>query len=137
MTPQELATQLASFTPKQLAGMDHSTLYSARQYIPREQQNAISPYEHRAFAREASMENPLMALPIAAGTMLYQPYKALMGQSRSAPALDQVTQGFAGIGEGLWGAFQNAMQSMSSRTAGTGTPTSATGLLASLQNYRR
>jgi hypothetical protein len=100
LTPQDLAKGLLSLTPEQLKKLDHATLYSARQYVPQEQQGLISPYEHRAFAREATNENPLLALPIAAGSLLYQPYKALMG-ARSAPAWDQMGQGLLGVGEGL------------------------------------
>lgn len=109
MTPQEFAAALQSLGSKQLASTDHATLYAARQYVPKELQGQISPYEHRAFAREATAENPLMALPIAAGTLAYQPYKMLTGQSRSGPALNQVGQGLVGVGEGLWQAFQNRM----------------------------
>jgi hypothetical protein len=84
----------------QLAEMDHAALYQARSRAPAQMQGLLSPYEHRAFAREATQENPLMALPIAAGTLAYQPYKALMG-ARSAPSFDQVGQGLLGVGEGL------------------------------------
>lgn len=116
--------------------MDHSLLYAARGYLPKDQQGMISSYEHRAFAREATKENPLMALPIAAGTLAYQPYKMITGQARSAPSLDQVGQGLTGVGEGLWGAFQEALQSMQSRRAGTGKQTLPTGLLESLRSYQ-
>jgi hypothetical protein len=84
----------------QLAQMDHAALYQARSRAPAQMQGLLSPYEHRAFAREATQENPLMALPIAAGTLAYQPYKALMG-ARSAPSFDQVGPGLLGVGEGL------------------------------------
>jgi hypothetical protein len=84
----------------QLAQMDHAALYQARSRAPAQMQGLLSPYEHRAFAREATQENPLMALPIAAGTLAYQPYKALMG-ARSAPSFDQVGHGLLGVGEGL------------------------------------
>lgn len=100
MTPQQLAQALPNLSDDDLSQIDHAKLYSARQYVPKDQQNRISPYEHRAFAREATAENPLMALPIAVGTVAYQPYKALMG-SRSTPSLDQVTQGLKGVGEGI------------------------------------
>lgn len=105
MTPQEIAASLAMMSPERLKGMDHASLYMARQHVPAEQQGQISPYEHRAFAREATAENPWMGLPIAAGTLAYQPYKAVMG-SRSAPSLSQVGQGLAGVGEGLAAALQ-------------------------------
>lgn len=139
--PQDLAAHLSSYSPQQLAKMDHSLLYAAREHLPqREQQNYIGPYEHRAFAREATAEKPWLALPILAGTVAYQPYKALMGKSRSDPSMDQVVQGVAGVGEGLWNAFKNALPEVSlsrtSHTANTGRPTSATDLLVSLQKYQ-
>ncbi len=84
-----------------LEGMDHASLYQMRARAPKEMQGLLSPYEHRAFAREATGDNPLMALPIAAGTLAYQPYKALMG-ARSAPSMGQVGHGLLGVGEGVW-----------------------------------
>lgn len=86
-----------------LKGMDHASLYRLRDMLQGNQQmqNMVSPYEHRAFAREATSDNPLMAFPIAAGTLAYQPYKMFMGTSRSQPSLNQVLQGFTGIGEGI------------------------------------
>jgi len=110
MSPQEIAAALDALTPQQLGRMSHADLYNARNYVPREQQNKISPYEHRAFAREATAENPWMGVPIALATPLYQAYKAVDGRSRSRPSLDQVTQGFTGVGEGLWQAFQEFMR---------------------------
>jgi hypothetical protein len=92
------------FDPGLLSGMDHASLYMLRERAPKEMQGLLSPYEHQAFAREAVQENPLMALPIAAGTLAYQPYKMLMG-ARSAPSLDQVTRGLTGVGQGLLGYF--------------------------------
>lgn len=135
MTPREIADSLRSLNPQQLAQMDHASLYAARQYVPREQQGDISPYEHRAFAREATTENPWMGLPIAAGTLAYQPYKMIMGRSRSGASLDQVGQGLTGVGEGLWAAFQNQIKSIQNRTRGTDTSSSPTDLLGSLQPY--
>jgi hypothetical protein len=78
-----------------------------------------------------------MALPIAAGTLAYQPYKMITGQSRSGASLGQVGQGLKGVGKGLWGAFQNQMQSTPSRTVDTSTGSHSTGLLGSLQSYLR
>jgi len=112
LTPQILAQRLKSFTPEQLGAMDHSLLYSARGYAAPEQQDMISPFEHRAFAREATRENPLMALPIALATPIYAGAKALgLTRSRSGASLDQVGQGLRGVGEGLLGAMQDRMPS--------------------------
>jgi hypothetical protein len=102
LTPQQRAMGLLSLTPEQLSQLDHATLYQARQYVPQEQQGLLAPYEHRAFAREATAENPLMALPIAAGSLAYQPYKALFG-ARSSPSFNQLTQGLLGVKDGLFG----------------------------------
>lgn len=101
MTPRELAQLLPSLSPEQLSQLPHELLYAARAYVPKGQQGQIAPYEHRAFAREATKENPLMALPIAAGSVAYPFYK-MMSPGRSAPSLDQVTGGLLGVGEGLW-----------------------------------
>jgi hypothetical protein len=102
MTPQQIAAALSSLTPEQLAQLDHASLYQARSYAPKAQQGLLAPYEHRAFAREATQENPLLALPIAAGSLAYPLYKSLLSPGRSAPSLDQVTGGLLGVGEGLW-----------------------------------
>lgn len=135
MTPQEIAASLKQLSPEQLGSLDHASLYAARRYVPAELQNTISPYEHRAFAREATMENPWMGLPIAAGTLAYQPYKLLTGKARSAPSLDQVTQGLAGVGEGLWGAFQNQMQSIQDHIRDRDKGLPPTDLHAALKTY--
>ena len=76
MTPKEIAAAIESLKGDELSKMSHSDLYLARGYVPAEYQNKISPYEHRAFAREATQENSWMALPIATGTVAYQPYKS-------------------------------------------------------------
>jgi hypothetical protein len=99
-TPQELALRIMSMTPEELSQVDHASLYAAREYIPKELQGDISPYEHQAFTREATSEDPFMALPLVVGTLAYQPYKMVMG-ARSKPSLKQTKQGLKGIGEGL------------------------------------
>ena len=71
-------------------------------------QSQISPFEHRAWARETVGQNPLMALPYAAMIPGYQAAK-LTGLLQSndpnnptTPASwEQMKQGFTGIGEGL------------------------------------
>lgn len=90
-----------NLSPGLLAQMDHASLYQQRARAPKELQGLLSPYEHRAFAREAVAENPLLALPLAAGIPSWQLYKLLMSPGRSGVSLDQVKQGFVGIGEGL------------------------------------
>jgi hypothetical protein len=99
-TPADLARIVATLTPDQLGSMDHATLYAMRQYLQPQQQNLVAPYEHRAFAREEVTQHPLMALPVAAGALAYQPYKMLMG-ARSDPSFNQMGQGLLGVGEGL------------------------------------
>lgn len=92
-----------------MAGMDHASLYQMRERLGRNSsmQGDISPYEHRAFAREATKDNPLMGLPIAAATPLYQLYKMATSQSRSRPSIDQITQGWTGVGEGIRDRFRS------------------------------
>lgn len=100
MRPEDLAAMLGELGKDQLKQLPHALLYQTRERIPREQQGFISPFEHRAFAREVVQENPLMALSLAAAIPAYQGYKAVMG-ARSEPSMDQVLQGYAGIADGL------------------------------------
>lgn len=140
MTPQELAARLASYTPQQLGAVDHATLFQARDANAgnMQLQQLLAPYEHRAFAREATRENPLMAVPIALATPLYAGAKAagfMRDDNTTDPSMKQVAQGLTGVGEGLWGAFQDGMKSIQARTAGTSRPTWPTDLLESLQKH--
>jgi hypothetical protein len=91
------------YDPGLLSGMDHASLYMLRAKAPKEVQGLLSPYEHQAFAREAVQENPLLALPIAAGTLAWPVYKTLVSPGRSEPSLDQVKRGLLGVGQGLGG----------------------------------
>lgn len=88
-----------------MATAPHEQLYMAR-YGAKDQelQDLLAAYEHRAFAREATRDNPLMAVPIAASIPIYQLAK-LFGatNARSSPSLFQAGQGLLGIGEGLFG----------------------------------
>lgn len=91
----------------QLASLPWSTLYQMRmQSSDPLVQAMISPYEHRAYAREQVQQNPLQA-PLFAGALIpgYQAAKLAGliptdGQS-SAPSWDQFTGGLTGVGEGL------------------------------------
>lgn len=99
--PQTLAK--ANLDDETLAQMPHDQLYGMRDYnASKDYQNRVAPYEHRAFAREAVGQNPLMALPIAMAAPLYQVSKMIPGlESRSGASWDQFGQSFRGIGEGL------------------------------------
>lgn len=68
----------------------------------RAEHNRLAPYEHRAFAREAVADNPLMALPLGVATPLYTLGKAAgLLKARSDPSLEEILQAYRGIGEGL------------------------------------
>lgn len=97
--------------PKQLiadklAQLKHAELLSMREGAPLDQQLQIAPFEHRAFAREAVQENPLMALSLPFAIPAYQAQKALMGGSRTPPSWEQVKQGYTGVGEGVQGLLE-------------------------------
>lgn len=83
--------------------MDHATLYMLRaKAMDQAAQDQLAGYEHRAFAREAVGENPLLALPIGLAAPLYQMSKFLpLNKSRSNPSFSQLGQAYTGIGEGL------------------------------------
>jgi len=107
---QTLAELLAHGRAKpDFGGMDHASLYRLREIANTKRlQDLLAGYEHRAFAREAVADNPLMAVPIAAATPLYQLAKlAGLTQSRSSPSLGQMGSGFMGIGEGLLKAMRS------------------------------
>lgn len=76
-----------------------------------EYQKAISPYEHKATAREAVEENPLMAIPYAAMVPGYAVAKALHllpeEESTTPPSWAQVIGGYQGIGQGLEKAYES------------------------------
>jgi hypothetical protein len=85
-----------------LGNLSHAELMALREKSPPERQGMLAPYEHRAFAREATAENPLMALSLATAIPAYQLAKLLrLHGSRTGPSLEQMRQGYVGIGEGL------------------------------------
>lgn len=130
-----LVANLKRLGPEQLGALSHDTLYRMRGQAGQDQQGILAPFEHRAFARELTAERPLMALPLAGAIPAYQPYKALKGQARSPMGMDQVIQGYTGVGEGLWKAFADRMRSIQGLPADTGMQTSATALAESLRRY--
>jgi soluble lytic murein transglycosylase-like protein len=86
-----------------LATSSHAKLSGLRNAAKtQEEQNEIAPYEHRAYARETVTDSPLAAVPLAAMVPLYQASKAMgFENSRSEASMEQVSQGYKGIGEGL------------------------------------
>lgn len=89
-----------------LASMDWTDLIALRSQFNENPaaQKKISPYEHRAYAREAVAENPLNAIGYTFMIPGYQAAKAvgLLG-ARTQPSLDQLKHGYKGVGEGLLG----------------------------------
>lgn len=80
----------------------HSQLWLDRAKAgSREEQNALAPQEHKAFAKELVSDKPWMAPSLAVAIPAYQVQKVLTGGSRSDPSLKQVTEAYKGIGEGL------------------------------------
>lgn len=90
--------------PNVLAKADWGTLVGLRRDIPPDdpRQAAVAPYEHRAWAREQVAANPLLAPVYAALVPGYQLAKLVRSMgARTAPSMDQLTQGMTGIAEGV------------------------------------
>lgn len=89
-----------------MAQASHAELVTLRDNTgSKEGQNAIAPFEHRAFAREAIQDSPVpvaAAIGIAAAIPGYQVKKMIKPEeSRSDVSIEQVVEGFKGVGEGL------------------------------------
>lgn len=90
-----------------LARMPHSGLMQLRDSVPNNSplQAQLAPYEHRAFARELTQDNPFMAVPLAVATPAYQLGKLISPSNlgaRTPPSLEELIQAYKGIGEGLF-----------------------------------
>lgn len=90
--------------------MSHAELYNLREGNQDDKalQGALAPLEHQAFAREATAENPLMALPISLATPLYAGAKSvgLMNDANTTPpSVGQVKAGLQGVLQGLGDAY--------------------------------
>jgi hypothetical protein len=100
--PEAVARLLPYLTPEQLRSIPHETLYRARYYAAPEHQSLISPFEHRAYAKEVAHEKPWMAPGIALLAPAYQGAKwAGLTGSRSDASWDQVTEAYGGLWQGL------------------------------------
>ena len=91
------------YSDEALNDMSWRDLWKLRNQVTNNQpeQNRVANYEHQAYAREATKENPMMAVPIAAAIPAYQVYKGVMGGSRSEGGLQQIGHGYIGIMQGL------------------------------------
>lgn len=72
-------------------------------------QAQLAPMEHRAFAREFATESPFKAavsLPFAIPAYTASKFLGLTN-ARSPASLNEMTQGFVGLGEGLGVAGKN------------------------------
>ena len=104
-----------SISEPMLEGMSHSALNLLREYNldNKEAQTMLAPYEHQAFAREATEENPLYAVPIALATPLYAAAKsvgAMVDSTTTKPSLKQVGMGLKGVGQGIYAAMVNSLK---------------------------
>lgn len=84
-----------------LATMPWMDLIKLRKSLQSTQdQNAVAPYEHRAYMREFT-SNPVDAAMNTALTLGYSPYKLATGEGRSEPQLSAIKHGLLGVWEGL------------------------------------
>lgn len=76
---------------------------------PGANQELLAPQEHRAFAREWTQENPLVAVPsLVAAIPLYAAAKQLgLIGARTKPSWNQIGQSYMGIYDGLKALSQN------------------------------
>jgi hypothetical protein len=89
--------------------MSHADLLNLRNSLPANdpRQQILAPYEHQAFAREWTQQNPWVATPsLLAAIPLYSLGKAvgLLG-SRSSASVDEMADAYRGVGQGLLNYF--------------------------------
>ena len=87
--------------------LSHAQLYAMRaQMPPTDPRHAeIAPYEHAAFAREWTQEQPLRAIPsLMFAIPAYTGAKALgLTKARSPASLRELLLGYRGMGQGIAG----------------------------------
>lgn len=97
--PANLDMQGNGYAEGGLTRASHSDLYQRRA----RGDQSVAPQEHRAFAREWTQDNPMLAVPsLLAAIPAYSAAKALgLIHSRTPASLNQVTEGYKGVAEGL------------------------------------
>lgn len=92
-----------NYSDEQLTSMSHADLLKAREGVTDQaEQNRLAGFEHRAFARERTEENPANAVGLAAAIPTYAAAKTVgVMKGRSETSVSQMAQGYKGIGEGL------------------------------------
>lgn len=88
------------------ADMAHSELLRLRESLPADdpRQRLLAPYEHAAFAREWTMENPVMAVPSLAVSIPGYSLAKLLGyggENATPASLAEMAQAYKGMGRGL------------------------------------
>ena len=89
--------------------LGHADLLRLRNSLaPNDPRHAqLAPLEHAAFAREATAENPLSAIPLALAIPAYTGAKAVgLTDARSPATLEEVLLAYQGIGRGLADRFK-------------------------------
>ncbi len=96
------------FTDQELSQMSHGELMYLRKALEKDRiaNTRLAPFEHQAFAREYTKQNPVSgALGIGAAIPVYALAKSLgfmqNGGTATPTSLNQITAGYRGIGQGL------------------------------------
>lgn len=115
--------------PNHFESLSHAELFNLRNK-PGADQALLAPFEHQAFAREATDENPLIGLGLLAAIPAYQAAKTfgIMGsRTGSENPFGQIAAGFKGVGQGFGRAAKRGLgalfPSASGAEIGGATPT--------------
>lgn len=92
-------------TSADYGSMSHAALLNLRNSLAADDpmQAVLAPYEHAAFAREWTQENPLAAVPSLAVSIPGYSAAKLLGltHSRTPATLAEMAQSYRGMGQGL------------------------------------
>ena len=106
-----MAGLLANYiAPPDYDSMTQDQLLRLRNSLPDNdpRQAMLAPYEHQAFAREYTADNPILGtLGLSVAIPAYAAAKALgLQHARTRPSIAAVLAGYRGIGQGLTGAVR-------------------------------